>query len=136
MPIRLKSPRQIAEMRDAGRLVAETYAALREHVVPGVTTADLDRIAEEFILRYGGVPICKGYGALPAKKGQPARPPFPATLTTNINDVICHGIPSKQERLRDGDIIGIDISVLYGGWIGDACETYAVGTVDAESQRV
>jgi methionyl aminopeptidase len=136
MPIRLKSPRQIAEMRDAGRFVAEIYAVLREHVVPGVTTADLDRIAEECIVRRGGIPICKGYGALPAKKGQPARPPFPATLTTNINDVICHGIPNNKERLREGDIIGIDVSVLYKGWIGDACETYAVGEIDAESRRL
>ena len=121
MAIRLKSPRQITEMRDAGRLVRETYAALHEHVVEGVTTAELDRIAEEFIRSRDAIPICKGYGAQPGRRGQPARPPFPATLTTNVNDVICHGIPSPKERLRNGDIIGIDVALLYRGWIGDAC---------------
>ncbi len=123
-------------MPESGRIVRETYAVLQEYVVPGVTTADLDRIAEEFIRKSGAIPICKGYGALPAKKNRPARPPFPATLTTNINDVICHGIPSPKERLKEGDIIGIDISVLYNGWIGDACETYAVGHIDPNSQSL
>jgi methionyl aminopeptidase len=136
MAIRLKSPRQIAEMREAGKLVRETYAVLQEHVVDGVTTAELDRIAEEFMRRRGAIPICKGYGAQPGRRGQPPRPPFPATLTTNINDVICHGIPGPKEHLRNGDIIGIDVSILYAGWIGDACETYAVGTIDRESQRL
>ncbi len=136
MPIRLKSARQIAEMREAGRIVAQTYEVLREHVVPGVTTAELDRIAEEFIRGRGAIPSYKGYGALPARKGYKPRAAFPATICVAVNDVICHGIPSAKEVLKDGDIIGIDIGVTYNGWIGDSCVTYPVGQVDEQSRRL
>jgi len=73
----LKSAEHIAALREAGRLVAETYEVLREHVVPGVSTAELDRIAEEFILKRGAKPVYKGYNALPASRNRPARPAFP-----------------------------------------------------------
>ncbi len=136
MAITLKSRREIAELRRAGRIVAETYEALRPYIVPGVTTAELDRIAEDFIRRKGAIPMYKGYGARPARDGQPAVPPFPATICVAINEVICHGIPSPKQVLREGDIIGIDIGVLYNGWVGDACQTFAVGTIDQESQRL
>src|SRR5579885_591650 len=136
MAITLKSRYEIAEMRAAGRIVAETYEALRPAVVPGVTTAELDRIAEDFIRRKGATPMYKGYGARPAQQGRPAIPAFPATICVAVNEVICHGIPSPKQVLREGDIIGIDIGVLYKGWVGDACRTFAVGTIDAESQRL
>lgn len=136
MPVRLKSPRQIVELREAGRIVAETYEVLRPHVVPGVTTAELDRIAEQYIRSRGAIPSYKGYGALPGRRGHRPRPPFPATICVAINDVICHGIPSPKQVLQDGDIIGVDIGVTYNGWIGDACTTYAVGTIDGQSQRL
>lgn len=132
----LKSPRHIAKIRDAGRLVAETYEVLREHVAPGVSTADLDRIAEEYIERHGAKPIYKGYNALPASRLRPTRAAFPASICVAINEVICHGIPSPRQRLREGDIIGIDIGVVYNGWVGDACVTFPVGRVDAQSQRL
>lgn len=136
MPITLKSRQQIAQLRAAGQLVAETYAVLHEYIVPGVTTAELDRIAEEYVRSKGALPIYKGYGAMRGGRGELARPAFPATICVAVNDVICHGIPSDKERLREGDIIGIDIGVLLNGWVGDACITFPVGKVDAESQKL
>lgn len=136
MTVLLKSPEQIARLRDAGRLVAETYEALRPHVVPGVTTGDLDRIAEEFIRSHGAFPTYKGYGAVAARSGQPGRPPFPATICVAINDVICHGIPNRRAVLNEGDIIGIDIGASYHGWIGDSCVTFPVGKIDDKSQKL
>jgi methionyl aminopeptidase len=132
MSIELKTPQQIAAMREAGRVVAETYEVLRPHVVPGVTTLDLDRIAEEFIRQRGATPVYKGY----RPKGARGIPPFPATICASVNDVICHGIPSKQQVLNEGDIIGIDIGVLYKGWCGDACVTFAVGKVGEPIQQL
>ena len=136
MAVTLKTPQQIAILRDAGRIVAETYEVLRPHVVAGVTTADLDKIAEEFIRKSGGLPMYKGYGATTDRRGRTVRPPFPATICVAVNEVICHGIPSKKQVLKDGDIIGIDIGVMYKGWIGDACRTFAVGEIDKETQRL
>src|SRR5437764_4722329 len=132
----LKSRQEIAQLRKAGRLVAETYEVLRPHLVPGVTTAEIDKIAEEYFRSKGAIPSYKGYGALPAAKGRPAIPPFPATICTAINDVICHGIPSPKERLHNGDIVGIDIGVHYNGWVGDSCVTFPIGSIDSESQRL
>jgi methionyl aminopeptidase len=136
MAVMLKSRQEVACLREAGRVVAETYEALRPHVVPGISTAELDHIAEDFVLSKGGTPIYKGYGARPARAGRPATPPFPATICVAVNDVICHGIPSSEEILHEGDIIGIDIGVRYKGWVGDSCVTFPVGTIDAKSQKL
>lgn len=136
MAVTRKTPQQIAIMREAGRIVAETYEHLAPHVVPGVTTKELDRLAEEFIRGHGALPMYKGYGAMTDRRGRIVRPPFPATICVAVNDVICHGIPSPKQVLQEGDIIGIDIGVLYKGWIGDSCRTYAVGHIDAASQKL
>ncbi|HKV85499.1 MAG TPA: type I methionyl aminopeptidase [Ktedonobacterales bacterium] len=136
MAITLKTPQQVALLRDAGRIVAETYEELRPHVVPGVTTAELDRLAEAAIRSRGALPMYKGHGALSDRRGRTVRPPFPATICVAVNDVICHGIPSARQELREGDIIGIDIGARYKGWIGDSCRTFAVGSVDKDSQRL
>jgi methionyl aminopeptidase len=136
MAVILKSPSEIARLREAGRIVAQTYEVLRPHIVPGATTAELDRLAEQFIRSQGALPLYKGHGALPGGRGQAPRPPFPATICAAINDVICHGIPSPREALRAGDIIGIDIGVRYRGWCGDACQAFTVGAVDAATQRL
>ncbi|WP_322487880.1 type I methionyl aminopeptidase [Chloroflexus sp.] len=133
MAIILKSPAQIELLRAAGQLVGQTFNVLREHIRPGVTTAELDAIAEEFIRSHGAEPVYKGY--VPAGRRNYI-PPFPGTICASINDVICHGIPSKRDRLRQGDIVGIDIGLRLNGWIGDACETFAVGEVDDETQRL
>lgn len=136
MGVILKSARQIAGLRNAGRLVAETFDILNRHIVPGVTTAELDSIAETYIRSNGAVPIYKGYNGLP-ERGKPSRKmAFPATICVAINEVICHGIPSPQVRLDEGDIVGIDIGVILDGWVGDACVTYAVGDIDVQSRRL
>lgn len=136
MPILLKSPEQIAQLREAGRIVAETYEELRPHIQPGVTTAELDRIAEAFIRAKGALPMYKGFGAMSDRAGRVVRPAFPATICVAINDVVCHGIPSPHQTLREGDLIGIDIGARYRGWIGDSCVTFGVGKLDAASQRL
>jgi methionyl aminopeptidase len=133
MAITLKSKAQLELLRAAGSLVRETYHVLREHIRPGITTAELDAIAEEFIRSHGAEPVYKGYVPR-SHRGE--IPPFPGTICVAVNDVICHGIPSKKERLRQGDIIGIDIGLRLNGWIGDACETFAVGEVDATTERL
>lgn len=132
MAIELKTFEQIAVLREAGRIVAEVYEVLRPHVVPGVTTLDLDRMAEEYIRKRGALPVYKGY----VPSGGQGIPPFPGTICASVNEVICHGIPSNKLRLKEGDIIGVDIGVQYHGWCGDSCVTYAVGNVDAQSQRL
>ena len=136
MAVMLKSRQEIIRLREAGRIVAKTYEVLHPYVVPGKTTAELDSIAEDFIRTKGAIPAYKGYGARPAGPNHPAIPAFPATICVAINDVICHGIPSTKQYLREGDIIGIDVGVLYQGWVGDACVTFPVGRIDSESQRL
>ncbi len=136
MAITLKSRKEIALLRDAGRIAAETYEVLRPHLVPGVSTADLDRMAEEFIRKSGALPMYKGYGALRDRMGRMVRPPFPGTICVAINEAICHGIPSSQQVLHEGDIIGIDIGTLYKGWIGDTCRTFTIGEVDPTSSKL
>lgn len=132
MSIELKTREQIAIMREAGRIVAEVYEVLRPHVVTGVTTLDLDRMAEEYIRKRGAIPVYKGY--VPA--GGHGLPPFPGTICASVNDVICHGIPSQKVHLKEGDIIGVDIGVKFKGWCGDSCMTYAVGQIDPVSLRL
>jgi methionyl aminopeptidase len=133
MAITLKSKAQIEQLREAGSLVRKTYAVLREHIRPGITTAELDIIAEEFIRSHNAEPVYKGYVPR-SHRGQ--IPPFPGSICVAINDVICHGIPNKKDRLRQGDIIGIDIGLRLNGWVGDACETFAVGDVDDATQHL
>ncbi|TMC16154.1 MAG: type I methionyl aminopeptidase [Chloroflexi bacterium] len=136
MAVLLKSRQEIAHLREAGRVVAQTYEMLRPYTKPGVSTAELDRIAEDFIRSKGATPIYKGYGARPARPGYPGIPPFPGTICASVNDAVCHGIPSAKHILKEGDIIGIDIGVLYKGWVGDSCTTFAVGTLDSASQKL
>ncbi len=129
MPIILKSPAEIRQLRAAGQLVARTYEHLMPFVVPGVTAQELDRRAEQFIRRHGGIPMYKGYHP-------PGHTPFPGTICVAINNVIVHGPPARKQLLREGDIVGIDIGVILDGWVGDACRTYGVGAVDEASQRL
>ncbi len=135
MSVILKSERQIDGLRKAGHLVAQIYEQLRRHIAPGVTTLELDRIAEEFIRAHGAEPIYKGY--TPPGHGL-ARPrvPFPASICVAVNEVICHGIPRGDIPLVDGDIVGIDIGVLLDGWVGDACVTFLIGRVDARGRQL
>ena len=116
MHVKIKTPEQIAKMREAGRLAAEVLELLVEHVKPGVTTEELDRIAHDHIVHVQkAVPANVGY------KG------YPKTLCTSVNHVICHGIPSATKVLKDGDIVNIDVTVIRDGWHGDTSRMYFVG---------
>jgi len=124
----LKSPEEIEVMRAANLIVAEVLAALRERVAPGVTTADLDRIAEELTRRRGAMPAFKGY--------QVHGRTFPSSLCVSVNDEVVHGIPSDRRVLSEGDIVGLDFGVCYREFYGDAAVTLGVGQIDAPSHRL
>jgi methionyl aminopeptidase len=117
--IEIKTPGQIAIMREAGLVVAHTLRALAAAARPGVSTADLDALAEREIRAAGAVPSFKGYHG------------YPATICTSVNDEIVHGIPSPDRSLHEGDIISIDCGAIVGGWHGDAAITVGVGTISA-----
>jgi methionyl aminopeptidase len=123
-PIQIKSPAQLERMREAGLVVARALRATVSAVEPGVTTADLDAIAEREIRAAGAVPSFKGYHG------------FPATICTSVNAEIVHGIPSPDRRLAAGDLISIDCGAIAAGWHGDAAVTVGVGTIDAETARL
>lgn len=116
-------PKAIEAMRKAGKLVAKCFAALTPMVKPGVSTLELDKAAEAFIIKNGALPAYKGYNG------------FPNTICVAVNSVICHGIPNAA-GLKEGDIIGLDIGVIVDGWYGDACITLPVGTISESTQRL
>lgn len=118
--VQIKTAAEIAKMRVAGLLVAQALDRLREAAVPGVTTADLDAVAEKTIRAGGGIPSFKGY----------AHPPYPASICSSVNDEVVHAIPNRKRVLRDGDIISIDCGAIVDGWHGDAAITVPIGTVD------
>lgn len=123
--ITIKSPREIETMAEAGRIVAQTLALLGGEVRPGVSTAALDRTAEEFIRSHPG--------ARPSFKGLYD---YPATLCTSINDEVVHGIPSKRRVLRDGDLLSVDVGVWLDGLHADAAASYPVAEVSTEVTRL
>ncbi len=129
MNIYLKTPEEIAIMREAGRIVARAHQAMREAVRPGVSTAELDRIAATVIRDHGAVPAFLNY----PKSGAPN---FPATITASINHELVHGIPSPNRILQEGDIISLDTGCHYQGFVGDAAITLAVGQIPASVQRL
>jgi methionyl aminopeptidase len=118
--IEVKTPAQLAVMREAGLIVAAALRAAAAAVEPGISTAELDAIAEREIRGAGAVPSFKGYYG------------FPATICTSVNDQVVHGIPSPDTRLAAGDLISIDCGAIAGGWHGDAALTVSVGPVAAE----
>lgn len=125
----LKSPAEIQIMRKAGAIVAEVLLELAEHTKPGVSTGYLNEIAEKEIKKRGGKSAFKGY--------QPSdEPPYPAVICSSVNDEIVHGIPSNKVVLREGDIVGIDIGVIFDGYVGDAAVTLPVGKISREARRL
>ncbi len=124
LPIQIKTPAELALMREAGLVVAHTLDAVTAAVEPGITTAELDAIAEREIRGAGAVPSFLGYHG------------YPATICTSVNDQIVHGIPSDSARLAEGDLISIDCGAIVGGWHGDAARTVAVGPVSEELTRL
>lgn len=123
--IQLKSAREIALMAEGGKILGATVEHLRAAVKPGMTTADLDEIAEAFIRGHeGAVPAFKGlYG-------------FPGSICSSVNHEIVHGIPSRKRTLKDGDIVSIDVGVGYKGYFTDSATTVGVGRISAEAQRL
>ena len=117
--VQIKTPEQIEKMRQAGLVVGETLEVLRAAARPGVTTSELDAIAEDSIRSRGGVPSFKGYHG------------FPGSICASVDEVVVHGIPGPRE-LKDGDIISIDCGAIVDGWHGDAAITVAMGSVPEE----
>jgi len=126
--ILLKSPEEIEIMRAANVIVAEVLNELRAAIRPGVSTGELDRIAEELARKRGAVPAFKGYTV--------AGRTFPASLCVSINDEVVHGIPSGTRVLREGDIVGLDFGAYYQGFYGDAAVTVEVGTASPQASEL
>lgn len=127
--ITIKSSAEIELMKKAGEIVALVHEALREAVKPGITTIELDRIAEKIIRDKDAIPSFKGY------KGLPGAIDYPASVCTSVNDEVIHGVPGNRE-LKSGDIISIDIGVNFGGVHADAARTYAVGEITEHARRL
>lgn len=119
--ITIKSDREIELLSIAGNIVYETHMYLKDFIKPGVTTARLDELAEEFIRSHGATPSFKGYEG------------FPASICTSVNEQVVHGIPSKL-KLKEGDIISIDIGACYKGYHGDSAWTYPVGNISKDKE--
>ncbi len=120
----IKSKREIEFMREAGRIVALTQKELKKHIKPGVSTKQLDAIAEEFIVKNGGTPSFKGYHG------------FPGSICSSVNEVVVHGIPSDDVILKEGDIITVDVGVIYKGYHGDGAWTFPVGKISPEDEQL
>jgi methionyl aminopeptidase len=116
----VKRPAEISRMREAGAILAGILEVLRAELRPGVSTGELDAIAERMIRDAGAVPSFKGYGG---------NPPFPGSICASINDEVVHGIPSPHRRLADGDLISVDIGCILEGWHADCARTWTVGRV-------
>lgn len=119
----IKTDMEIEYMRSAGKLVGETLARLEEVVKPGITTAEIDRIAEEFILKNNAKPSFKGYNG------------FPASICASVNEEVVHGFPSNRV-LQEGDIISVDCGAILNGYQGDAARTIAVGKISPDAQKL
>ena len=129
MKIYLKTEDEIELMRQANQLVGCTLGELAKHIKPGITTLQLDKIADEFIRDNGAIPTFKGFP-------NPYGGPFPASICTSVNDVVVHGVPNAETVLKEGDIISIDCGTLLNGFNGDSCYTFCVGEVSDEVKKL
>ena len=121
--ITIKSQNEISLMREAGSIVARAHQLVKEMIVPGITTLELDRAVEQLILDSEAIPTFKGYGG------------FPKSICTSVNEEVVHGIPSNR-KLNEGDIVSVDIGATYKGYVGDAAKTHPVGKVTKEAQKL
>jgi methionyl aminopeptidase len=126
--ITLKTPREIQTMREANLIIAEILAFLGEVIRPGITTGELNAIAEKMIKQAGAKAAFKGYRMRNQR-------PYPAAICSSVNEEIVHGIPGKRV-LVEGDIVGIDVGVIYKGFVGDAAKTYPVGRISETAERL
>ncbi len=120
----IKSAREIALLKEAGRIVGLCHEEIKKHIKPGITTWEINEICEKFILAHDAYPSFKGYGG------------FPCAVCTSVNEVVIHGIPSKKQKLKNGDIIAIDIGACYKGYHGDSAWSYTVGSVNSKDQKL
>ena len=127
--ITVKAPREISLMREAGRIIAEAKLAVKNALAPGVTSAEMDALAEEIIKKRGAIPSFKGY------QPAPHMPPFPATICFSFNEEIVHGIPSDR-KMQDGDIVSVDFGAIVEGYHGDSAFTAGVGLVTSTAQKL
>ncbi|EIU1683918.1 type I methionyl aminopeptidase [Pseudomonas aeruginosa] len=121
----IKSAEEIRRMSVAGALTAKVLEALDEVVRPGISTAEIDRFCERYIV--------DTLAAIPGSKGQYG---YPFTVNTSVNEVVCHGWPSAQQILRDGDIVNVDVTVIKDGYFGDSSKMYRVGAIDRKAQKL
>lgn len=119
----LKTPREIELLREAGRIVALVHEELKKAIVPGVTTKEIDKLAEKIIRDNNATPSFKGYGG------------FPGSVCTSVNEMVIHGVPGKL-KLKEGDIISVDVGACYQGYHGDSAWTYRVGKISEEAERL
>ncbi len=129
--VTIKSKKEIELMREVCKIVALTYQELEQKIKPGMTTLELDQIAENKMRSLGAIPAEKGYDI-----GIRGVPPYPATLCVSINDEVIHGIPSKNKIIKEGDIVSIDTVALKNGFHGDAARTFIVGKASKEAERL
>ena len=122
--ITVKTEAQIEKMREIGRLTGEVLNLIGREIKEGMTTLDLDRIAYEYIKSCGAEPSFLGYGG------------YPASICASIDEMVVHGIPSEKTVIKSGQIVSIDVGVIYDGWHGDAARTFMVGEVDEEKKRL
>ena len=119
----IKSQKEIEIMREAGKIVAETHEILRSAITPGISTLELDKIAEENIRKYNAIPSFKGYGG------------FPGTICASVNEEVVHGIPGNRV-LKDGDIVSLDVGAYYKGYHSDSAKTHGVGIISEEDRKL
>jgi methionyl aminopeptidase len=124
--IHIKSPAELKQMREAGRINATVLAAVKELLQPGVSTADLNAAAEDVLRKHGCISPFKGYG----------HPPFPGSITVSINQELVHGVPSKKRKLKSGDIVSIDCGTVFNGFVGDSAFTAGVGEISSDAQEL
>ena len=129
--VTIKSKKEIELMREACKVVALTYEELEKRIKPGMSTWELDQIAEQKMRSLGAIPAEKGYDI-----GIKGVPPYPASICVSINDEVIHGIPSKNRIIKEGDIVSIDTVAMKNGYNGDAARTFIVGKVSKETERL
>lgn len=129
--VTIKSKKEIELMKESCRIVALTHKAIEENIHPGMSTWDIDQLAEKTMVEYGAISAEKGYDV-----GIPGIPPYPAATCISINDEVIHGVPSKNRIIKDGDIVSVDLVALKNGFNGDAARTFLVGNVSKEAKRL
>lgn len=127
----IKSKREIEIMKEACKIAGDTQKEVGKAIKPGISTWELDQIAEKYILSKGGIPAQKGYPS-----GVKGVPDFPATLCVSVNDEVIHGIPDKRCILKEGDLVSVDLVVYKNGFNGDCARTYVVGKTSKDNERL